>query len=368
MLIQITIKPYERVFRHPLRTARGEWAVREGFILRVECDGQIGYGEVAPLPEFGSETVAEARMFLEQASREPDLAVPKSLPCCAFGLSAALREISLFQDDAPQGVAQRGTFSGEMAGSVPQLESALRVRYATRAESIQACSRREYAVSGLLPAGSGVLRLASDKVAAGYRSLKWKIGVEPIAKELAIARGLMESLPASARVRFDANASLTISTFEQWLDFLVKFPEQVDYIEQPLACGEELAMARYMQASGVSIALDESLNALDGQRWLKPGAWAGPLVVKAPLMGDVAQLARELQPVAAQVVLSSVFETGIGLENSLRLADVLPGLARPIGFDTVVAFEDALNHVPPAPTICANARSAYDPKEVWNLI
>ena len=58
MSCQISVKPYRRAFRQPLRTVHGEWTTREGFLVQVEQDGGFGYGEVAPLPSFGSETVA----------------------------------------------------------------------------------------------------------------------------------------------------------------------------------------------------------------------------------------------------------------------------------------------------------------------
>jgi O-succinylbenzoate synthase len=123
-----------------------------------------------------------------------------------------------------------------------------------------------------------------------------------------------------------------------------------------------------MEATGIGIALDESLNGSDRERWLKPNAWAGVLVIKAPLMGELSQLADRLAPVAGQVVFSSVFETGIGLENSLRLADSLPQLFRSVGYDTIDAFNDELNYLQAAPTICASDRRSYDPELVWNLI
>jgi hypothetical protein len=85
-------------------------------------------------------------------------------------------------------------------------------------------------------------------------------------------------------------------------------------------------------------------------------------------MGELPQLADRLSPVAEQVVLSSVFETGIGLENSLRLADSLPQVFRPIGYDTMDAFNDGLNYLQAAPAICAPDRRTYDPESVWNLI
>lgn len=347
---QISVKPYRRAFRQPLRTAHGEWATREGFLVRVKEEGRIGYGEVAPLPSFGSETLAEATAFLEQLVSQPEIAVPANLPCCAFALSAA------------QVVMERGSFYSLENGEEPN-QSAPHLP-----ASKVVPPPRDYSVSALLPSGSTALRLADEKSKAGYLSMKWKIGVEPIAKEITTARSLLDSLPSTVRLRFDANGGLAARELEQWLEFLIPHRERVDFIEQPLACGLEALMSDHMEASGICIALDESLNGSDRERWLKPDAWAGALVIKAPLMGELSQLADRLAPVAEQVVLSSVFETGIGLENSLRLADSLPQIFRPIGYDTMDAFNDGLNYLQAAPTVCTSDRSAYDPELVWNLI
>ena len=347
---QISVKPYRRAFRQPLRTAHGEWAIREGFLVRVEQEGRVGYGEVAPLPEFGSETLAEATAFLEQLASQPEIAAPANLPCCAFALSAA-------QVDTERGILdplENGGAKCQSASHVP--------------DSRLVAPPRDYSVSALLPSGSTALRLADEKSKAGYRSMKWKIGIEPIAKEISTARSLLDSLPLTVRLRFDANAGLAACELEEWLEFLIPYRESIDFIEQPLACGQEAAMADYMEATGIGIALDESLNGSDRERWLKPNAWAGALVIKAPLMGELSQLADRLAPVAEQVVLSSVFETGIGLENSLRLADSLPHVFRPIGYDTVDDFNDGLNYLQAAPAICASDRRAYDPESLWDLI
>jgi O-succinylbenzoate synthase len=347
---QISVKPYRRAFRQPLRTAHGEWATREGFLVRLEQERCTGYGEVAPLPSFGSETLAEAKAFLEQLVSEPEMNAPVNLPCCAFALSAA------------QIFAERGSLDPLKNGGA-KCQSATHV-----SDSHLVAPTRDYWVSALLPSGSTALRLADEKSKAGYRSMKWKIGVEPIAKEISTAHTLLDSLPSIVRLRFDANAGLATSELEQWLEFLMPYRKRIDFIEQPLACGQEAAMGDYMEASGIGIALDESLNGTNGDRWLKPNAWPGALVIKAPLMGELSQLADRLAPVAEQVVFSSVFETGIGLENSLRLADSLPQVFRPIGYDTVNAFNDGLNYLQAAPTICTSDRRAYDPDLVWNLI
>lgn len=321
---QIAVKPYQRSFKRPLKTARGEWTIREGFILRVEEDGRVGFGEVAPLPEFGSETVDAAGAFLEELVLEPMLQVPKGLPCVCFGLSAALVDVP--------------------------------------------AAAKDYPVSALLPADSAVHEIAAQKIESGYCSLKWKIGVESLKVELEHAAQLFRSLPAGVTLRLDANASLASEELKGWVEFLSEHREQLDYLEQPLAVGEEARMAECMSDTGIPIALDESLNGTKGVQWLEADAWPGPLVIKAPLMGDISELCERLRPLTEQVVISSVFETGIGLSNALSLADALPGLSRPVGFDTLNAFEDGLQPIENAPIIRAVDRLSYSAEDLWNLI
>ena len=317
----IAYKSYQRRFLKPLRTAHGEWSLREGFIVQIQQNGEIHYSEVAPIPDFGTETLAAAREFLEQRSRDTTLVVPLELPCCGFGLSAV---------------------------------------------EPSAAEQRSYAIAGLLPAGAAVIAAAEQKVAAGFEVLKLKIGVEPVTVELELLQLLLERLPAQVHLRLDANGGLNATQLAQWLELLAAHPAQIEYLEQPLPVGQEAEMAAQMQASGVAIALDESLNGPAAETWLQN--WAGPLVIKPALMGDLAQQIERLQPVAARVVLSSVFETRIGLEMALRLADQLPDLKYALGFDTVAAFCDGLNFSQLGPQIKPSHRSTYDPQKIWNRL
>lgn len=333
MIRQISVKRYKRAFRRPLRTALGVWAIREGFILRVKEAGFVGFGEVAPLPEFGTENIGAAGAFLERLLQEPELEVPSNLLSCAFGLSAAARS-HCTQVSAHNSVA----------------------------------ATKHYEVSALLPAGSYGQRIAVKKVKAGYKSLKWKIGVEPIAKEQVEVIGLLGSLPQGVTLRLDANASLSVEDLDSWLKLLTNHLKRIDYLEQPLAVGQEAAMAERMADTGIAIALDESLNGMGAAQWLEAGAWVGPLVIKAPLMGNVDVLAEKLKPLSEQIIFSSVFETGIGLQNTLLIADLLSSRDRPIGYDTLDAFDDELTPLEPSPFIRKEALNNYTAEQIWDLL
>ncbi len=316
---QISFRPYRRVFRQAMRTSRGEWRMREGFLVRVDQAGRVGFGEVAPIPEFGSETLEVAFNFLKTLEADSSQAVPGSLPCCAFALSSALSEVA--------------------------------------SESL------DYAVAGLLPAGEVAVAVAAEKTALGYRTLKWKVGVESTEWEQEIFSTIVQVMPKGLLLRLDANGAWSTEALECWLAFLQPFREWVEFIEQPLPVGAEARMAACSVGSGVAVALDESLNGPDGSQWL--GEWDGPLVVKPLLMGDCGNLLEQLRLVANRVVLSSVFETGVGLLNVLRLADDLPEMNQAIGFDTL-NFSDDLSCRNPSALLRAEDRAGIDPAALWN--
>lgn len=319
--------PYQRTFVNPLRTARGAWSVREGFIVRVEQASGVGYGEIAPIPAFGTETVAQAADFLWGVVADSELAddvgALADLPCCAFGLSSALAD----------------------AGPI---------------------ARRNYDVAALLPAGKAALPAVKAKLARGYETFKWKVGVDAVEVEQVLFQKLVALLPTGARLRLDANCGLSVGDLERWLWVLQRHVERVEYLEQPLPVGQERLMAGYAESFGVPIALDESLNGEGGSQWLNK--WSGPLVVKAALMGDCRGLVERLRLVAGRVVLSSVFETAIGLDNALRIADQLPEHHRAIGFDTFDTFADSLSILKSAPVIRAAEHAQFTPETVWKQL
>src|SRR2546427_10925976 len=60
-IVDIQWHPYRVPFVHGFTTAHGVMTVREGAIVEVTTDqGITGIGEIAPLPEFGGGSLAEA--------------------------------------------------------------------------------------------------------------------------------------------------------------------------------------------------------------------------------------------------------------------------------------------------------------------
>jgi len=91
---------YQRPLLHPLQTHHGLWEIREGIIIRLEAeDGRIGWGEIAPLPEFGSETLSAAILFCQSLENPLSInsifSIPEQFPACQFAFESALEDLSI---------------------------------------------------------------------------------------------------------------------------------------------------------------------------------------------------------------------------------------------------------------------------------
>ena len=64
MKILFSYKSYSRPFIDSVSIKGKTWASRKGYIVRLENKGKIAFAEVAPIPDFGTESFEDAENFL----------------------------------------------------------------------------------------------------------------------------------------------------------------------------------------------------------------------------------------------------------------------------------------------------------------
>lgn len=309
---RLQFRRYRLPFRSPVRTAHGSWAEREGVLVRLaNAAGQAGYGEAAPIPWFGSETVDE--------------------------VAAACRELGEGVDDARLDAlpARLGCLRNALA--------------AARASHVKLVPQHPHlGVAALLPAGRAALVQIGPKAEAGFRVFKWKVGVGDVADELGLLDDVCAALPSGAKLRLDANGAWDRRQAERWLERCADRP--VEFVEQPAfaraADGATQARRTDDLLLGLAndfptpLALDESLSG-DGavERWLGAG-WRGVFVLKPSLLGDVKATLARLAKAKAAVVFSSALETRVGARAALRAAFVWAAEPRALGFGVWPLFAD----------------------------
>ncbi|RUS93274.1 o-succinylbenzoate synthase [Dulcicalothrix desertica PCC 7102] len=293
-----TFHPYKRRFIHPVQTNHGVWEIREGIIVSLKQeDGQVGQGEIAPIPWFGSETLEQALEFCSSLPKQIDseliLSIPDTLPACQFGFETALTE-------TPE---------------PPSLQ-----------------------FSALLPAGKSAIDASIPLWQSGYRTFKWKIAVNPIDEELAIFDLLVQKIVqnlANGAIRLDANGGLSLDEAKLWLetcDKLMANGVNIEFIEQPLPRSQFEQMLELSASYNTKLALDESVATLQNLETCYSKGWRQIFVIKPLIIGSPSKLRQFCQQNQIDTVFSSVFETDVGRTAALQLASELSHHNRAVGF------------------------------------
>ena len=294
--MKFKFKIYQRHFKQPLRTSHGIWRIREGIIITLENSAGISSkGEIAPLPWFGSETLPQAVDFCQQLGEEISvediLAISDRLPACQFAFESAWLGLS---DSSSE-----DNFS-----------------------DLNYCY--------LLPAGEKALsawqEITQHQPATTF---KWKIGVYPLEAEIEILKQLVDSFPATVKLRLDANGGLDLSQAEKLLR-VTDTLEAIAFVEQPLKSDRLTDMMRLAQAHNTVLALDESVASYTQLQAAYERGWRGVYVIKAAIMGFPSRL-KHFCRADIDIVFSSVFETEVGRTAVLKLAREL-NHPRAVGF------------------------------------
>ncbi len=337
MTHRLAYRRYTLPLRAPVRTAHGVLAERSGLIVRIEdVAGRVGYGEAAPLPGFGRETVdadeAACRALGDGLDAERLSGIPAELGC----LRHALEEASRLDPRVPVH---------------PYLP-----------------------VAALLPAGRAALAKVDGLAEAGFRTFKWKVGVADAADEMALMDDLLARLPEGARLRLDANGAWDRRTTERWLSRCADYP--VEHVEQPIAADARGAEDLLMGIAGdypTPVALDESLAGFgDLERWMQAG-WPGVYVVKPSLIAGMDAALAALAKADAKVVFSSALETAVGARTALQAAFAWAGggdrAVRALGFGVWPLFMESHFDGPfLAPFIRAEDVARINPEAVWTAL
>lgn len=302
--LSFQFKPYQNHFKQPLQTSHGVWRIREGIIISLtNSAGVTGRGEIAPLPWFGSETMAEAEKFCQQLgttiTRQEITTIDDRLPSCQFAFESAYLALN--------------------SSAIGDLSDKLDFCY-------------------LLPAGEEALSIWQDIFQNNIvTTFKWKIGVLPLAAEIKILQQLIADLPPEVNLRLDANGGLNIAQAKRLLSVTDSL-KAIEFIEQPLAPDRLDNILQLSREYTTLLALDESVASFKQLQQVYRQGWQGVYVIKAAIMGYPSRMLEFCQNNQLDVVFSSVFETKVGRQTVLSMAQKI-NHPRALGFGVKHWFE-----------------------------
>jgi o-succinylbenzoate synthase len=297
---------------------------REGAIVIVTTyDGTRGIGEIAPLPEFGGETLIDAcnsfsRETIGLRTRTLERAwekVPSLSPAAACGLEFALLDLQGKRDECPA--------STLLSQETPR--TAVPVNALIGAQSVE-----DAFISALV---------AKQR---GFSCVKLKVGnAESSEQEIERIAAVREALGPAVHLRLDANEAWTLEEANAILPHCV--PYKIQYVEQPLQRDDVLGMQQLRRTLSLPIAADEAVHDIESARRILRYGAADVLVIKPQLAGGLRASRRiidEATQRGIQCVLTASIESGITLAATLHLAAASPEVRLECGLATQHLLED----------------------------
>lgn len=321
LLRRFDIIPYRLRLVKPLVMKGQTLQEREGLIIRLEDeDGFFGLGEIAPFPGLHHESMpAAAAQVAEMQARLNGCRIPDNLLPLAHGFDGWLGEENLFPSVR---------FGLEMA--------LLNLLADRAAQPLAALLNPQYrttvSLNALFAGGREDLERDIPALAAeGYRAIKIKVGRHDLQTEVALVRRVRELAPAMD-IRLDANRAWSLPEALQFSRMLGDC--RIEYLEEPLR--DPSGLGAFYRETSLPLALDETLDGMLPNVFLPPSGTAA-LILKPGVIGGFersfrwAALARRCR---LKVVISSAFESGVGLAALANLAAVLNPDDVPCGLDT----------------------------------
>lgn len=232
----ITILPRTLHFKQPAGTSRGIYTTRKLWYLLLEdsATGRYGIGECAPLPRLSCDDRPDYEEVLARFCRDYeatgriDYDAMRPFPSMLFGLETAERHL------------QAG---GLCLWNTP---------FARGEQGIP--------INGLIWMGSfeEMYQRIEEKMRAGFRCIKLKIGAIRFEEELQLLRHIRQHFgPEQILLRVDANGAFTPAEAPVRLAQLSELA--LHSIEQPIHAGQWDAMRALCAETPLPIALDEEL-------------------------------------------------------------------------------------------------------------
>lgn len=298
MNCKIEIIPRLLHFKQPARTSRGTYTTRQVWYLQytsAEHPERTGIGECAPLPDLSCDALPDYEQKLNEVCRkteenggrlnEDDL---RDYPSMLFGLETAIRHYQT------QSWALWDTSFSRGETGIP--------------------------INGLIWMGDypTMLSRIEEKLKAGFRCIKLKIGAIHFEEELALLQHIRNHFTAQdVELRVDANGAFSPENAMERLQRLAEL--DLHSIEQPIRAGQWETMAQLTAHSPLPIALDEELigcNTLEEKRKLLSTIRPQYIILKPSLHGGISggkEWIAEAEKLNIKWWITSALESNIGL-------------------------------------------------------
>lgn len=331
-------------FKRPSGTSRGVLKTKETWFLQIEHNGKKGIGECGLLRGLSIDDREDYEAQLQWTCDHIELGVD--------ALWAALKEFPSIQFGVEMAFA-----SLERSNPFELFPSAF-----TRGQA-------QIPINGLVWMGDQefMAQQIRQKLEAGFKCIKMKIGAIDTSKELALLSSIRKQCTAAQMtLRVDANGAFSPVEARNILEALAQL--DIHSIEQPIGVGQWAAMKDLCLETPTPIALDEELIGIfdkDQKRDLLRRVRPQYIILKPSFIGGI-RGSTEWIAIANELGIgwwvTSALESNIGL-NAIAQWTYTLGVSMPQGLGTGSLYTNNFE----SPLYIAQGNIGYDTNKEWQF-
>jgi len=346
-MLQVSYKKHIFNFKQPARTSRGILSHRTSYHLMVWDSQQPeikGIGECSTIKGLSPDPWDDYEKILSEIQEHPEPVEIwlgdglKDFPSIRFGLETALADLK----SGGHRILFPSPFTNGQEG-IP--------------------------INGLIWMGTkeSMQQQIREKIEAGFRCIKLKIGAIDFETELDLLRFIRNQFSENElELRVDANGAFSPEEAPEKLKRLGEL--NIHSIEQPIRQHQWDEMAKLCESTPVPIALDEDLIGLKTRteiRAMLHHIYPQHLVLKPGIIGGfnlTKIFIEEAEFAKTSWWITSALEGNIGL-NAIAQWSALLKNPMPQGLGTGQLFSNNI----PSPLFIANAKLNFNPAGAWDL-
>lgn len=331
-------------FKRPSGTSRGVMTEKETWLLKIEENGKIGIGECGILRSLS---------FDDRPNYEEKLKwVVENIALGKDALWEALRDWPSIQFGVEQAFLSLQSDDPFILFPSPFTEG-----------------KESIAINGLIWMGepSFMKEQIDEKLAAGFKCVKLKIGAIDFDKELALLRYIRSHFSAKEiELRVDANGGFEKSNALSKLNQLFDF--ELHSIEQPIKQNQHDSMSDLCLKTPLPIALDEELigvTSLEGKLEVLDKIKPQYIILKPSLVGGIKGSMEWIKLAEERNIgwwITSALESNVGL-NAIAQWTFTLNSSLPQGLGTGALYTNNFE----SPLEVNNGALHYNPNLDWNF-
>ena len=300
-----------------------------GFLIKLTDEkGNLGFGEIAPLPNRSQESMRSAQI---QLTRLRQNLIGKNIPLGVEKLNGKFtRWFSRYK------LAPSVRFGLETAILTLLADQ----RQISLSKLITDLPKRKIQINALLDGGpSEIPHQKTEVKQRGFRYAKLKIGHKSVTADAQKVKEIIKTFGNKIQIRLDVNQRWNL---KQALDFVKKIPRRnIEYIEEPFK--QKYLISTFFDVTKIPVAVDETLF------FLKPPGiekikGVKAIILKPSVLGGIEKTmewVKWAQKNKVKPVISSSFETEVGIYALGHLAACVKDNVA-AGLDTLKYFRQSL--------------------------